>query len=143
MINGKVFDWEDIKLDAAALVDIEILAVSYTANRPANPQYGRGNTARGYGRGNLEQSGSIELDAQSWLKLNAYAATQGGILRLRIPAITVRFANTDQIPQVDVLTNVLIEEVSSDQSQGDEEIGKRTLSIKIMDPINYSGVNSM
>lgn len=143
MINGKVFDWEDIKISAPWGIDIEILAINYKSTRTAVAAYGRGNAPRGYGRQNLEQDGSVEMDARSFLKLSAYAATQGGILRIKPFVITASFANDDQISQTDILDGVVFEEISAEATQGDEEVGKKTLNIKIFNPIKYNAIPCM
>jgi len=143
MINGKSFDWEDIKIDAPWGLDVEIQNISYESDRPVVETYGRGNTARGYGHQNLAQTGAIELNHRSFIALSAYGATQGGILRIAPFVITVRYANTDQVTQVDILDAVKISKIATEASQGDEEVALRTLDIKILNPIKWSGVPAM
>lgn len=143
MINGRVFDWESIKVDAPFGLDLEITNIAYSSEATAEPVFGRGNTPRGYGMGNLNQTGSIDIPHNSFLQLNAYAAVHGGVLRIRPFDITVRYANSDQVPQVDVLRKVKIEKIETDAKQGDAEVGLKKLSIKILDPILYNGVPAM
>ena len=143
MINGKTFDWEDIKVDIGGLLDLEIMAINYDTERPVEEVYGRGNAARAFGNGNLVQSGSFELDPRAWLVLVIFSGTQNGIFRIPPFPITVSFANDDQVPQVDVLPSVKLSKVSTSQSQGDTEVGKRVIDFKILDPIRLDGISVM
>jgi hypothetical protein len=138
MINGRAFDWESIRIDAPWGLDVRILSINYSSDRPVDPVYGRGNVPRGYGRGNLVQDGTIIVDAQAWIALTVFAATQGGILRVKPFPISVSYANGDQIPQNDLLPSVVFSKVEKGAAQGDTEIAKHTLTIKILDPIRYN-----
>jgi hypothetical protein len=143
MINGRVFDWESIRIDTPWGIDLPILSISYSSEAPVDPQFSRGNVAVGYGRGNLAQEGAVELEHRSWLQLSVYAATQGGLLRIRPFPITVSYSNEDQVPQIDVLTACVFEKVEAEANQGDTRIGNKKLTIKILDPIKYNGVPVM
>lgn len=143
MINGRSYDWESIRLQTPFGVNLDILAISYSSEAPVTPVFARGNVARGYGVGNLVQDGSFELPHTSFQQLEVFAATKGGILRIPPFPIVVSYANEDQIPQVDVLRSCKIEKVETSSSQGDAETGKRTITIKILDPILYNAVPAM
>ena len=106
-INGRTFDWESIRVDAPWGLDTEIKAISYSTESPVEPVFARGNTPNGFGRGNLVQEGSIEMDHRTFLALVAFTLTEGGLFRISPFPITVSFANDDQTPQVDFLPNVL------------------------------------
>jgi hypothetical protein len=140
MINGRVFDWESIKIQAPFGLNLEILAISYSSEAPVTPAYGRGIVARGYGQGNLVQEGSFEIPHNAFQQLQVFAATKGGVLRIPPFPIVVSYANADQVPQVDVLRSCKIEKVETSASQGDAEVGKRTITIKILDPILYNAI---
>jgi len=140
MINGKSFDWEDVAVDAPWGIGLQIKNISYKSTRPAVPTYGRGTVPRGYGRQNLEQDGAMDLTHEEFQKLAIYAATQGGYSRIKPFPITVRYSNDDQATQVAVLPSVVLEEVSAEANQGDEEVGTKSLTFKVMDPILYNGV---
>ena len=143
MINGRSFDWESIKIHTPWGLNFCILNINYKSERPAEPTYGRGNVPRGYGRGNLTQEGGIEIDAQSWAQLQVYAATQAGLFRIKPFVISVSYGNDDQIPQVDTLPSCIFTTTETEATQGDTEIGKRTLAIQILDPISYNLVSVM
>jgi hypothetical protein len=143
MINGRTYDWESIKVDAPFGIDVEIQNINYQSTREGVAVYGRGNAPRGYGRQNLEQDGSVQLNGRSFIALSAYGALAGGILRIAPFPITVRYANTDQPTQVDILDGVIFTGVSTEASQGDEEILLRTLNIRILNPIKWNSVPVM
>jgi hypothetical protein len=143
MINGRGFDWESIKIRAIFGSDIEITNISYSSEAPVTPVFGRGNTPRAYGVGNLAQEGSLDIPHNSFLALEVYAATQGGMLRIRPFDIIVEYANEDQIPQIDILPGVKIEKVETKAGQGDAEVGMRTISFKVLNPILLNGVPVM
>lgn len=142
MINGKSFSWEDITVRApwAAGMGLEILSINYSSRSDSTPTYGRGRVPRGYGRGNLEQDGSMELTHEEFEKLAIFAATQGGFSRIPPFPILAQYANADQRPQIDTLPSVVLDEISAEASQGDAEVGKKTINFKVMDPILYNGV---
>lgn len=143
MINGRTFDWESIKVDAPFGIDVEIQDINYKSNRPVNMVFGRGNAARGYGRGNQEQDGDLTLNHKSFLALAAYGATFGGYFRIPPFVITVRYANDDQVTQVDVLDGVVLEEIGTGGAQGDEEVALRKINFKIANPVKFAGVTTM
>jgi len=140
MINGRVFDWEAIKIRSVWGANIEITNISYSSEATVDPIFGRGNVPRGYGVGNLAQEASLDVPHNSFQALQVYAATQGGLLRIRPFDIIVEYSNDDQIPQIDTLRAVKIQKVETSGAQGDTEIGMRTLSLKVLNPILYNGV---
>ena len=82
----------------------------------------------------------MDIPHTSFQQLLVYAATQGGVLRIRPFAIVVEYSNEDQVPQIDVLRACKLEKLETDSSQGDTETGLRTLTFKVLDPILYNGV---
>lgn len=140
MINGKSFDWQDIKIDTPWGIDIAIKAISYSSSVPSEAVFSRGNTPRAYGQGNLEQEASMDLDHTEFLKLSVYAATQGGFSRIAPFPVTVRYANDDQLPQVDILDGVKLTDIEADSSQGDTETGVKSLTFVVLNPIKFNGV---
>jgi hypothetical protein len=140
MINGRAFDWESIKIRAIWGANIEITNISYSSEAPVEAVFGRGNTPRAYGVGNLAQEGSLDIPHNSFQALQIYAATQGGLLRIRPFDIIVEYSNEDQIPQIDILPAVKISKVETEASQGDTEIGMRTISFTVLNPILLNGV---
>lgn len=140
MINGRSFDWESIKIRSVWGANIEITNISYSSEATVDPVFARGNVARGYGVGNLAQEAGIDIPHTSFQQLQIFAATQGGILRIRPFEIIVEYSNDDQIPQIDVLRACKFERVETESSQGDTETGGRTLALKVLNPILYNGV---
>jgi len=138
MINGRVFDWESIRVDMTPLLDMEITAISYSSESGAEAVHGRGRAPRGYGRTNLVQEGSIDLPAPSFLILSTYALTKGGMFNLPAFPITVSYSNADQKPQIDLLPSCIITRVETDASQNDAEVNIKRLTLNILDPIKFN-----
>lgn len=143
MINGRVFDWESIKVRSVWGANIEITNISYSSEATVDPVYARGSTPRGFGVGNLAQEGSLDLPHTSFQQLQVYGATQGGILRIRPFEIIVEYSNEDQLPQVDTLRAVKLEKIETSAAQGDTEVGMRSIAFKILNPILYNGVKAI
>lgn len=139
MINGRVFDWESIRIDAPFGLNLEITNISYSSESGAESVHGRGRAPRGYGRTNLNQEASIDLPAPSFLQLSTYAISAGGIFNIPSFPITVSYSNADQTPQVDVLPSCVITRVETEASQNDPEVNIKRLSLNVLDPIVYNG----
>jgi hypothetical protein len=140
MINGRVYDWEAIKIRAVWGANIAITNISYSSEAPVDPIYARGNVARGYGVGNLAQEGSMDLPHTSFKAYKIYAATQGGLLRVRPFELVVEYGNDDQGLEIDLLPAIKIEKIETSSAQGDTEVAMRTLSFKILNPALSDGV---
>jgi hypothetical protein len=140
MINGRVFDWESVRIDTIWGLNIEVQSINYNSNMPSEAAYGRGNNPRGFGRGNLTQKGQIILNAQAKQALDAAAAVYGGLMRIPPFPITVSYSNADQTMQVDVLPSVLFDSIGTEAKQGDTEAGLWTYDLNPLDPIVYNGV---
>lgn len=138
MINGRVFDWESIRIDAPFGLNLEITNISYSSESPAESVHGRGRAPRGFGRGNLVQEGSFDLPAPSFLLLTIYATANGGLFNIPQFPITVSYANTDQVPQIDLLPSCVITRVETEASQGDTEVNMKRLTLNVLDPIVHN-----
>jgi len=138
MINGRVFDWESIRIDTVWGINLEITNISYSTESPAEAVYGRGRAPRGFGRGNLVQEASIDLPAPSFLQLTAFALANGGLFNIPQFPITVSYANNDQIPQVDILPSCVIQRGETESSQGDTETNMKTIGLNVLDPIIFN-----
>ncbi len=139
MINGRVFDWESIRITLAAFVNLEITNISYSSESGAESVHGRGRAPRGYGRTNLVQEASLDLPAPSFLLLSGYAVLNGGMFNIPSFTVSVSYANFDQIPQVDTLPACVITRVETEASQNDAEVAMKKLSLNVLNPIKYDG----
>jgi len=139
MINGRVFDWESIRIDAPFGLNLEITNISYSSESGAESVHGRGRAPRGYGRTNLVQEGSFDLPAPSFLQLSAYATANGGLFNIPAFPITVSYSNADQTPQIDLLPSCVITRVETEASQNDPEVNVKRLTLNILDPIVLNG----
>lgn len=140
MINGRTFDWESIRIDTIWGIDLEIQSISYSTEAPTEAVYGRGNSPRAYGRGNLSQDGSMELNHRSFLQLTLFAGTQGGLFNIPPFDVNVAYANSDQIPQDDILPQVKINSTETEATQGDTEIKIHSIDFIILNPIRLNGI---
>lgn len=143
MINGRVFDWESLQIATVWGAGIQLQAISYSSESAAELAHGRGRAARGYARGNLVQSGSIDLTFESFNLLTVYALANGGIMNLKPFPIIVMYANADQLPNVDTLRSCIITKVETSAAQNDSEVRKMKLTLQVADPILYNGVGVM
>lgn len=140
MINGRVFDWESIRIDTVWGLNIEVQSINYSADMKSEAAYGRGNNPRGYGRGNLSQKAQLVLNAQAKQALDAAAAVYGGLFKMPPIPITVSYSNTDQVMQVDVLPSCLFDSAGTEGKQGDSEVAVWTYELNLLDPIVINGV---
>lgn len=77
MVNGKTYDWEDIKfyLDGVPITDIR--EISYTDSVEHTNIYAGGNKPIGLGRGNMEGSGDLTLGRDAYQTLINIARAAG------------------------------------------------------------------
>jgi len=138
MINGRSYDWESVTITAPWGIDVEIKNISYKAAAPSQLNYGRGNTAVGFGRTNYEGSGSLQVDGRSFRAITIFAATQGGHFRIAPFVISVNYNNVDQIAIEDILDGVLFDEIETEAAQGEGEVAMYTLPFKVANPIKFN-----
>jgi len=139
MINGRVFDWESIKVILPFGAPLEVTNISYDSESPSENVHGAGRAPRGYGRGNLVQNASMDLPAPAFLALSTYASANGGMFNIPAFNISVGYANDDQIPQVDTLPSCTITKVETSASQGDTEVNMKKITLMVHDPISFNG----
>jgi hypothetical protein len=142
-INGKLYDWEDVNVVLPSGPAAGITEIKYSDEQPVTAHYGRGAIPRGYGRGNYTASGSMVLDRDEWEKLKlVLAALGGGGIYDHVPfMIVVAYANSDQLPIVDVLRSVKISKFDGGGgSQGDDKVTPITCEFTILEPILWNGV---
>ena len=142
MINGKHYDWEDTSVMMPHGVAALISEIKYSDEQPVTPRYGRGATAKGYGRGNYKATGSATLDREEWELLKPYLASENGAIYDHKPfPIVVAYANSDQLPVVDTLPDCKITKFDGGGgSQGDDNVSPITLDFEILKPILWNGI---
>ena len=142
-INGRQYDWEDIKVMLPHGEAVGITEIKYEDGQAITPRYGKGSVPRGYGRGNYEASGSIVLDRDEWerLKLVLAATGKGKIFDHTPFTVVVCYANSDMGIITDVLNACKITKFSGGgASQGDDNASPMTCELTILDPIIYNGI---
>lgn len=73
MINGKIFDWEDIHFYLNGILISGITDINYKDSQKKEHTYAAGSKPTGRGRGNLEGSGDITLTRDEYDTINNIA----------------------------------------------------------------------
>lgn len=143
-INGKNYDWEDIRVITLTGEQIGITEIKYSDEQSVTARYGRGAVPRGYGRGNYEASGSMVLDRDEWEKLKlalVALSNTGGIYDHTPFPIVVSYANDDMGTVIDTLRDCKISKFDGGGgSQGDDNVSPITCEFTILSPILWNGI---
>ncbi len=143
-INGKNYDWEDIRVITLTGEQIGITEIKYSDEQSVTARYGRGAVPRGYGRGNYEASGSMVLDRDEWEKLKlalVALGNTGGIYDHTPFPIVVSYANDDMGTVIDTLRDCKISKFDGGGgSQGDDNVSPITCEFTILSPILWNGI---
>jgi len=143
VINGKVYDWEDITIGLPYGIAIGVESIDYEDELETELAYGKGSKAVGYGTGNYKPSGKMTLLRDEFDKLIDYAKSTGRPL-YKIPPfpITVSYANDGQAPKTDVLKGCKFGKISSKASQGSKKLSV-DIDLIITDQIVRDGLRSV
>ncbi len=137
-INGNMYDWESIEIMLPSGIAVGVTEISYNDERGIEPRYGKGSTPRGFGRKNYKATGSLTLDRD---EDNRLRAIMGGTVYNNVPfPIVVAYADSDQVPQVDVLPDCLITKRDTSAKQDDDNAGAVKMDFVILSPIKWGGV---
>lgn len=139
-INGNLYDHESVTIQINSTGEaIGVTEISYSDERPIKPRYGRGGTARGYGRKNYASKGSMTLDrdeAEDLRKSLGGSYYEG----YRPFPIIVAYANDDQPEIVDTLPDCMITKADTSDKQDDDNSGVVKFDYEILSPIKWNGV---
>ncbi|TEB09141.1 hypothetical protein [Pelotomaculum propionicicum] len=143
MINGKMFDWEDVSIGLPHGVALLIKDISYDDELEVDPAYGKGNKAVGYGTGNYKASGKMSILREEYDKFIDYAKSTGKAL-YRLPPfpITCSYANDGEPVSTDVLRGCKISKRSWKAAQGSKELTV-DLDFTITDSIESNGLKAI
>lgn len=142
LINGKVYDWSDITINADGLENMEVQEISYDDGEEDEVIYGKGGRGRGYGTGNYSATVKITLLREDYNELCRIIKRSGKrFYRYVIAKITVSFANEDSGITTDVLSKVKFNKRSFKSAQGDKS---NTVSIDgtVIKGIKSNGLDS-
>ena len=137
MINGRLYDWEDVNVVLPSGEAIGISEINYNDELPLKKRYGKGATPRGYGRGNYDASGNLSLDldeAERLRKSLGGSFYKGGAFN-----IVVNYANENQGIVTDTLRDCKFVKTDTSNKQGEDNAGARKLDFEIMSPIELGG----
>jgi acetoin utilization deacetylase AcuC-like enzyme len=77
MINGKNYDWEDVKIFLNGVPVADVDEINYTDEQEFELLYAAGSMPIGAGRGNYKGSGDINLKREAYDELNNIARAVG------------------------------------------------------------------
>ncbi len=139
-INGNLYDWESVEVQLPQGIAVGLTEISYNDERSIEPRYGKGSTARGYGRKNYKASGSASLDKDEYERLRT---GMGGSVYAKTPVtIVVSYANNDQESVTDTLPDVLFTKVDTSAKQEDDNAGSVKLDFTILSAIKWNGTDA-
>jgi len=135
IINSKRYAWEDVTINIASGVAIDIESITYKDARATRRVFGKGSRARGYSQGNYTASGTAVLRREEFEKLNNRAGGQG-LYGMKPFTITVSYANDEEPTTTDVLQSCKWTERDTGAKQDDESINV-TVNFEVLDDIKY------
>lgn len=77
MINGKNYDWEDVKIFLNGVPVADVDEINYTDEQEFELLYGAGSKPIAAGRGNYKGSGDITLKREAYDEINNIARAAG------------------------------------------------------------------
>lgn len=124
LINGKVYDWSSVSINASGMENIEVTEVSYDDEQEVEPVYGRGGKIRGYGTGNIKNSVKLSMLREDFNEMCRVIKKKGykSFYAYVIPKITVCYADEGTQTCTDVLKNIKISKRSLKVAQGDKSL---------------------
>ena len=123
ILHGKCYDGSDITIDLPGAEDAQITEISYDFEQEAEAIYGKGGNPRGYGTGNKKYTIKLSMLREDYNVLLAYCKRRGKrVSTLRIPKITVSYANEDQATTTDVLRGIILNKHGFSAKQGDKSL---------------------
>lgn len=140
-VNGNTYDWESMSIELPQGVALNIEEISYNDSRDIEGIYGKGSTARKFGRKNYEASGSMSIDKDEFEALRS--ASGGSVYKAPLFSIVVSYATDDMPTVTDTLPDVKITKQDTSGKQGEENVGKMKLDFKILSPIKWNGVAAL
>lgn len=119
LINGRSYDWADIKLVLLGRVVEGIKAISYKQSQAKQNNYGAGNQPVSRGRGNKEATGSITLTKQEILGIQNALPPGKDLTDIQMFPIIVSWESESNQFCSEELRHCEFMEWGMDMSQGD------------------------
>jgi len=137
MINGKIYDFESIKLMLPTGLSITFEKVNYKDKKDDEVVTGSNGMPIGIGRGEYSGECEIELGRDEYDMLDAYAATSGGFYNMPPIPVIVSFGHTGQPIITDTL-QVKFNERDFSAGKGDKNL-KIPIKGKLTAPLLTNG----
>lgn len=124
LINGKVYDWSSVTINASGMENMEPTEISYDDEQENDPIYGKGGRIRGYGTGNQKNSVKLSMLREDFNEMCRVIKSKGykNYYKYVIPKIIVNYADEGAATCTDVLTNVVLSKRSFKAAQGDKSM---------------------
>ena len=124
LINGKVFDWSSVTINASGMEAIEPLEISYDDEQESEPIYGKNGKIRGYGTGNQKNSVKLSMMREDFDEMCRVIKAKGGksFYSYVIPKIVVSYADAGKQTSTDTLTNIMLSKRGFKAAQGDKSM---------------------
>jgi len=130
-INGEMYAWADIRCFIGGTLVQGISAINYEDKQSIEKKYGMGRKPIGYGKGNIEPSGTLTLYQEEVVALEA-AAPNGRLQDLPAFDIVVNYLPENGILVSDVLKGCKFTNNKRQPKQGDTAI-EVELELNVMD----------
>lgn len=135
MINGQLYDWEDVEIKLPSGTAAAVTEISYNDEKSIEARYGKGSKPRGYGRKNYKASGSMTMDRDEFESLKK---ALGGSVYKKPLNIVVSYGADDLPTVTDTLPDVVITKIdSSNTKQDSDNAGQMKLDFTILSPIKW------
>ncbi len=121
MINGKVYDFESIKVNLPTGMVIMLESISYKDKKDDEVITGVHNIPVGIGRGEYSGECDMEISRDEYEKLDTYAAATGGFYNMGPQPIIVSYGHLSQPIITDTLL-VHFKERDFSASKGDKNL---------------------
>jgi len=114
MINGRTYDYENIKLLFPKNIEVDVTGIDYEDSTEMNSHHGSNGNAPSVGIGPTTYSGKVKMNREALNQLWLYARGLGKDSLYKLPffTIVVYFGNTGEVAFVDTLNKVKIKKTS-------------------------------
>lgn len=138
-VNGQAYDWGDVDTKMPGLI-LVCQSIDYSDELEAEEAYGKGHMPRGFGNGNYKADAKLSLLRDDFDDVVEYCKAKGiPFYKLKIPVLTVSYANDGGRTIIDELKNVICTKRSYKAAQGDKSL-MVDLELKVLGGIIADGV---
>ena len=122
MINGRVYDFQSIKLTMVTGYIVDLESIEYSDQMDDEVRTGTSGVPIGIGRGEYSGECTVEMSLSDYNKIDAHAKGHGGFYNLPPLDIVVSYGHLGQEPVVDALQVHFHERSGLGASKGDKSL---------------------